>query len=48
MTSSLSVVKDGLLSSEHDEIVRRKSGREPYSTPDLRITKTLLASLDNM
>ena len=27
VTSSLSVVEDGLVSSEHDEIVRSKSGR---------------------
>ena len=27
VTSSLSVVKNGLVSSEHDEIVRSKSGR---------------------
>ena len=27
MTSSLSVVENGLVSSEHDEIVRSKSGR---------------------
>ena len=27
VTSSLSVVENGLVSSEHDEIVRSKSGR---------------------
>ena len=48
VTNSLSVVKDGWLSSEHDEIVRRTSGREPSSTPDWRETKTLLASLDDI
>ena len=29
VTSSLSVVENGVVSSEHEEIVRRKSGRQP-------------------
>ena len=33
VTSSLSVVEDGLVSSEHDEIVRSKSGRYSSSAP---------------
>ena len=46
--SSLSVVKNGLVSSEHDEIVRSKSGRYSSSTPDQKEAKVLLASLENM
>ena len=34
VTSSLSVVENGLVSSEHDEIVRSKSGRYFSSAPD--------------
>ena len=34
VTSSLSVVENGLVSSEHDQIVRSKSGRYFSSTPD--------------
>ena len=48
MTSSLSVVENGLVWSEHDEIVRRKSGRQPTSIPDQKEAKVLLASLENM
>ena len=48
VTSSLSVVENGLVSSEHDEIVRRKSGRQPTSAPDQKEAKVLLASLENM
>ena len=46
--SSLSVVGNGLVSSEHDEIVRRKLGRQPTSAPDQKEVKVLLASLENM
>ena len=48
VTSSLSVVENGLVSSEHDEIVRSKSGRLPTSAPDQKEAKVLLASLENM
>ena len=48
VTSSLSVVENGLVSSEHDKIVRRKSGRQPTSAPDQKEAKVLLASLENM
>ena len=48
MTSSLSVVENGLVSSEHDEIVRSKSGRYSSSTPVQKEEKVLLASLENM
>ena len=34
VTSSLSVVEDGLVSSEYDEIVRSKLGRYFSSAPD--------------
>ena len=33
---------------EHDKNVRRKSERQPSSTPDWKETKALLDSLDNM
>ena len=39
MTSSLSVVENGLVSSEHNKIIRRKSGRQPTSAPDQKETK---------
>ena len=48
VTSSLSVVEDGLVSSEHDEIVRSKSGRYFPSTPVQKEAKVLLASLEKM
>ena len=48
MTSSLSVVENGLVSSEHDKIVRSKSGRYSTSAPDQKEAKALLASLENM
>ena len=48
VTSSLSVVENGLVSSEHDEIVRSKSGRYSTSAPDQKEAKVLLASLENM
>ena len=48
MTSSLSVVENGLVSSEHDEIVRSKLGRFSTSAPDQKEAKVLLASLENM
>ena len=48
VTSSLSVVENGFLSSEHDEIARRKSGRYSSSAPVQKKAKVLLASLENM
>ena len=48
VTSSLSVVENGLVSSEHGEIVRSKSGRYSSSTPVQKEAKVLLASLENM
>ena len=39
VTSSLSVVENGLVSSEHNKIVRRKSGRQPTSAPDQKEAK---------
>ena len=48
MTRSLSVVENGLVSSEHDEIVRSKSGRHFSSAPVQKEAKVLLASLENM
>ena len=48
VTSSLSLVENGMVSSEHDEIARRKSGRQPTSTPDQKEAKVLMASLKNM
>ena len=48
VTSSLSDVEKGLVWPEHDEIVRRKSGRQPISAPDQKEAKVLLASLENM
>ena len=48
VTSSLSVVENGLVSSEHDEIVRSKLGRYSSSAPDQNEGKVLLASLENM
>ena len=43
LTSSLSVVENGLVSSEHDEIVRSKSGRYSSSAQDQKEAKVLLA-----
>ena len=48
VTSFLSVFEQGLVSSEHDKIVKRKSGRQPTSTPDQKEAKVFLASLENM
>ena len=48
MTSSLSDVENGLVSSEYDEIVRSKSGRYFSSAPVQKEAKVLLASLENM
>ena len=48
VTSSLSVVENGLVSSEYDEIVRSKSGRYSSSTPVRKESKVLLASLENI
>ena len=48
VTSSLSVVEDGLVTSEYDEIVRSKSGSYFTSAPDQKEAKVLLASLENM
>ena len=48
VTRSLSVVENGLVSSEHDEIVRSKSGRYSFSTPDQKEAKVVLASLGNL
>ena len=48
VTGSLSVVENRLVSSEHDEIVRSKSGRYFPSTPVQKEAKVLLASLENM
>ena len=48
VTSSLSVVKNGLVSSEYDEIVRSKSGRYSSSAPVQKEAKVVLASLENM
>ena len=48
VTGSLSVVEDGLVSSEYDEIVRSKMGRYSSSAPDQNEAKVLLASLENM
>ena len=47
VTSSLSVVENGLVSSEYDEIVRSKSGRYSSSTPVQKESKVLLAPLEN-
>ena len=46
--SSLSVVENRLVSLEHDQIVRCKSGRQPPCAPDQKEAKMLLASLENM
>ena len=48
MTSSLSVVENGLVSSEHDEIVRSKLERYSSSAPVQKEAKVLLASLENL
>ena len=48
MTRSLSVVENGLLSSEQDEIVWSKSGRYFSSAPVQKEGKVILASLENM
>ena len=48
VTSSLSVVENGLVSSEHDEIVRSKSERYSSTAPVQKEAKVLLASLENM
>ena len=48
VTRSLSVVENVLVSFEHNEIVRRKPGRQPTSTPDQKEAKVLLASLQNV
>ena len=48
MTSSLSVDENGLVSLEHDKIVRSKSGRYSSSAPDQKEAKVLLASLENL
>ena len=48
VTSSLSVVESGFMSSEHDEIVRSKSGRYSSSAQDQKEAKVLLALLENM
>ena len=48
VTSSLSVVEDGLVSSEYDEIVRSKSGRYSSSAPVQKEAKMVLASLENI
>ena len=48
MTSSLSDVENGLVSSEYDKIVRSKSGRYSSSAPVQKEAKVLLASLENM
>ena len=48
VTSSLSVVENGLMSSEYDEIVRSESGRYSSSAPDQMEAKVLLALLENM
>ena len=48
VTSSLSVVENGLVSAEHDEIVRCQSGRQPTSALDQKEAKVLLASMENM
>ena len=47
VTSSLSVVENGLVSLEYDEIVRSKSGRYSSSAPVQKESKVLLASLEN-
>ena len=43
MTSSLSVVENGLVSLEHDGIVGSKSRRYSSSAPDQKTAKVLLA-----
>ena len=48
VTSSLSVVENGLVSSEHYEIVRSKLERYSTYAPDQKEAKVLLASLENM
>ena len=48
VTCSLSVVENGLVSSEHDEIVRSKSGRYSSSAPVQKEANVLLASLENI
>ena len=42
MTSSLSIVENGLVMWEHDEIVRRKSGSQPTSAPDQKEAKEFI------
>ena len=44
VTSSLSDVEEGLVSSEHDEIVGHKWGRQPTLAPDQKEAKVLLSS----
>ena len=46
--SSMSVVENELVPSEHKNIVRHKLGRYPSSTPDQKEAKVLLASLENV
>ena len=48
VVSSLSVVENGLVSLEDDEIIRRKLGRQLTSVPYQKEAKVLLASLKNM
>ena len=48
VTSSFSVVEDGLVLLEHDEIVRSKSGRYSSFAPVQKEAKVLLALLENM
>ena len=48
VTSSLSVVENGLVSSEHAEIVRSKLERYTSSTPIQKEAKVLLAFFENM
>ena len=48
VTSSLSVVENGLVSSEHDKICRSKSGRYSSSAPVQKEAKVVLALLENI
>ena len=48
VTSSLSVVENGLMSSEHDEIFSSKMGSNLSLAPDQKDAKVLLALLENI
>ena len=48
VTSSLSVVENGLVSSKHNKVVRSKSGRYSSSALVQKDAKVVLASLENI